>query len=435
VKSVSVALAAHLAGETATLATCWLITLTNGTVKAFTDHDRDITFDGHTYQAATGYNPSDVATSSDLNVDNLEIVGLLNSPSITEADLLAGLWDHAAFEIFVVNWVDLTMGKMIERKGTLGEVSLERGQFKAELRGLMQAYTRSLGRVEGPGCDANLGDSRCKVRLAPPTWEAGTGYAAIVIGDAALGSIVSPTVENGYIFACTTSGTSGGSEPVWNAVVDGTTADGSVVWTARRALTVTGTVDAVNDDALTIYDAARNEPGPTDTRAVTAVSNANPGVVSYATAFDPPLTEGESVVLSGIVGPSAVNVLVIVRNPGATSFELGVDTTDTTDYPAYVSGGTVSRFGDSGHFDGGILTMNAGPNDGFSREIKSYVPGQFTLHLSFPYAVSAGEDYTAVAGCDKSLATCRDRFFNVYNMRAMPYLPGTDKIVQVGRRN
>jgi uncharacterized phage protein (TIGR02218 family) len=47
--------------------------------------------------------------------------------------------------------------------------------------------------------------------------------------------------------------------------------------------------------------------------------------------------------------------------------------------------------------------------------------------------VQAGDEYIATAGCDKSLATCRDRFNNVINFRGMPYLPGTDKILQIGR--
>ncbi|WP_439580802.1 baseplate hub domain-containing protein, partial [Elioraea sp.] len=55
VKSVSSALAAHLAGALTTLATCWRVARRDGTLFGFTDHDRDLVVDGLTYRARTGY--------------------------------------------------------------------------------------------------------------------------------------------------------------------------------------------------------------------------------------------------------------------------------------------------------------------------------------------------------------------------------------------
>lgn len=379
-KSISAELAAHLEQQVTTLATCLLVTWKDGSLHGYTSFDQDIEFDGGLYHSTSGYDPSDVATSADMNVDNLEIVGLqdatLTHPSITDEDLLAGLWDYAEYRLFQVNWNDLSQGRLRLRRGKLGEVSLDRWKFRAELRGLLQFYATTLGRMEGPSCNATFGDARCGVNL------------------------------------------------------DATDSTGTL-W--KRS----GTLDSVSGDGLTLFDAARTEDGPTDSRAVTGVTNANPGVISYASAFDPPLVEGESVILSGIVGPATLNTTTIVRNPGDTSFELGVDTSDTVDYPAYVSGGTVSRPDDSGFFDFGLITMvgSDNANAGLSREIKSYVPGQFVLQEVFPYPVQAGDEYIATAGCDKSLPTCRDRYNNVINFRGFPYLPGTDKIIQVGRHN
>jgi len=305
------------------------------------------------YLAASGYTRTDIETKSDLNVDNLDLQGFLVSPAITENDLLAGLWDYAAIEIFTVNYADLTMGKMIERTGHIGQVTLDRDQFTAELRGLMQAYTRSIGRIESPACNANLGDARCKIQLAPAGWQASTVYAT---GDVV--SALTSVVSYHRRFQCVIGGTTGSTEPLWDPILGSETTDGSVIWVAMAGFTVAGTVDSVNADALTIYDSERDEAGPTDTRAVTGVTNANPGVISYASAFDPPLTAGEAVIISGVVGPASINVVTVVLNPSTTSFELNVDTTDTIDYPAYVSGGTISRFGDSGFFDGGVMTAS-----------------------------------------------------------------------------
>jgi len=370
-KTVSAGLLAHLASEVATLATCWRITLTDGTVLRFTDHNADIFYDGQTYLASTGYTATDIQDSDALNVDNLEVQGVLESPSITEEDLRIGRWDNAAFEIFELNYADLTQGVLTLKTGTLGEVTLNRQQFQVELRGLTQAYARTIGQLDSPTCRAQLGDSRCTVSLG--------------------------------------------------------------------ALTVTGTLDSVNDDGVTLYDAARTEAGPTGGVAITNIEAT--GTVNeifvYIDLANEHFTVGDIITISGVVGDdiewaNAIHRVddvshngIVIRHehdPWYGSADVG-----------YTSGGTATPMIDSGYFDGGLITFTSGLNDGFSQEVKSYVPGQITLHLPMPYAIAAGDTYSMVAGCDKSLATCRDRFSNVVNFRGEPYLPGIDRVLQTGR--
>lgn len=168
-KTISIALRAHYAQGTTTLATCWKATLTDGTVIAAAAFDRDIVFDGVTYQAAQGYTASDIQSTAELNPDNLELSGVLASPAITDDDIYSGRWDYAAIEVFEVNYADLTQGKNPLRTGTLGEVRGGRNKFTAELRGLLQSYSRSIGRLTTDLCPHDLGDSRCKVPLGPIT--------------------------------------------------------------------------------------------------------------------------------------------------------------------------------------------------------------------------------------------------------------------------
>lgn len=162
-KTVSAGLATHLAGQNTTLATCWLCTRQDGTVFGFTDHDRDLVVSSVTYEAASGYTRTAIANGAALAVDNLDLEGALSSGSITDADLRAGLWDYCEVRIFQVNWADLTQGQLKLRKGRLGRVSAGRLSFNAELRGLMQHLQQEIGRIIGPDCDADLGDSRCGV--------------------------------------------------------------------------------------------------------------------------------------------------------------------------------------------------------------------------------------------------------------------------------
>lgn len=165
-RSLSANLQSHFAGEVTTLATCWKLTRTDAVVKGFTDHVVDIVFDSVTYDAASGFEATAIAGKNDFSVDNLDVTGILDSNEISEPDLMAGLYDFAELEIFVVNYEDLTQGRILLKRGWLGEVRFERGRFVSEVRGLAQKLSQNVGRVYTPTCDAILGDSRCGVTLA-----------------------------------------------------------------------------------------------------------------------------------------------------------------------------------------------------------------------------------------------------------------------------
>jgi uncharacterized phage protein (TIGR02218 family) len=164
-KSISTELKTHLAGEVTTLATCWKLTRKDAVVMGFTDHDKDLIIEGVTYKAASGFTPTAIANSADLSVDNLDVEGMLDDTSITEADILAGKYDFAAIEVFAVNYEDLTQGALQLRSGWLGEIAMKNNRFTAEVRGLMQKLTQNIGELYSPSCRAQLGDARCGVNL------------------------------------------------------------------------------------------------------------------------------------------------------------------------------------------------------------------------------------------------------------------------------
>jgi len=271
-KTFSLALSEHYAGETTSLATCWKATLTNGTVIAATSHDVDLTVGGLLYKAASGYIVSDIDTSSQLNPDNLELDGMLSFPALTNDDIQSGAWDYAAIEIFELDYTNPTGGINLLRTGTLGEVKAGRVRFTAELRGIMQAYSRVIVRLTTKDCSADLGDNRCKVSLG--------------------------------------------------------------------AITSTGTVGTVTNNR-TISDSARIE---------------------------------------------------------------------IQDW-----------------FTGGKLTFTSGLNMGLSMEVKSSIPGSFTLQDQMPFAISPGNTYSVYRGCTKRYAEdCIAKFSNGVNFRGFPHLPGFD---------
>lgn len=168
-KPISPALQTHLSQEVTTLATCWKLTRRDATVMGFTDHDRDLVIGAVTYQAASGFTPTAVASASVLGVDNLDVEGMLSSGAIEEADLMAGLYDHAEISVFQVNYTDVSMGSLPLRTGWLGEVRMQGGRFVAEVRGLTQRLSQHIGTLYSPSCRAGFGDARCTINVAALT--------------------------------------------------------------------------------------------------------------------------------------------------------------------------------------------------------------------------------------------------------------------------
>ncbi len=177
-KDVSAQLAAHLVGPVTTLATCWSILRRDGVAFLFTDHDKDIAFDGKTYVARFGYTRTAVSSDSELSVDNLDVDGVFDDAAITEEDMRAGLFDYAEVRIFLVNWADPGMGALKLRRGWFGEVMLtENGMFRSELRGLTQALQQDVGELYSAECRADLGDQRCRMPIMPDVVARATAYA------------------------------------------------------------------------------------------------------------------------------------------------------------------------------------------------------------------------------------------------------------------
>jgi uncharacterized phage protein (TIGR02218 family) len=169
-KTISGPLATHLAGNPTTLATLWKITRLDTVVLGFTDHDQAITFnDGSgsvTYTPVGGATASATDFNSDMAPDNMELVGFLESDSITDADIRAGKYDYSVITVMVVNYADLTQGFMPWKTATLGPVKMKNGQYTAELRGLAFHLSTNIGETFGPICRVDLGGARCTVNLA-----------------------------------------------------------------------------------------------------------------------------------------------------------------------------------------------------------------------------------------------------------------------------
>jgi uncharacterized phage protein (TIGR02218 family) len=166
-----VSLAEHLASGATTVCRCWDVEREDGRRLGFTDHDRDLSFDGIVYRAGTGLSARAFAQATGLAVDNSEALGALSDAGIREADIEAGRFDGARLRAWLVNWAEPEQ-RALRFRGTFGEITWQGGAFAVELRGLTEALNQPQGRVFGAGCDAALGDARCGVDLAAFSAEA-----------------------------------------------------------------------------------------------------------------------------------------------------------------------------------------------------------------------------------------------------------------------
>jgi uncharacterized phage protein (TIGR02218 family) len=138
-RSLPSALAAHLAGEATTLCRCWSLTRRDGLVLGFTDHDRDITFDGIQFLARAGLEAAEATAELGFATGGGEVLGALSTSGLGEQDLSRGLYDDARVALWLVNWVDIGQRVLLDT-GFVGEVRRSDNHFSAELRGLGKAF-------------------------------------------------------------------------------------------------------------------------------------------------------------------------------------------------------------------------------------------------------------------------------------------------------
>lgn len=163
----------HLKTGTTGVSRCWRVTRMDGTEFGFTDHDVDLSFDGTAFRAGTGLSAAALSQTTGLSVDNTEAVGALSDLAITEEDIFAGRFDGAEVEAWLVQWAD-PENRVLQFRGSLGEITRANGAFSAELRGLAERMNVPTGRVYQRTCQAVLGDAECGFDLAT------AGYVAEV---------------------------------------------------------------------------------------------------------------------------------------------------------------------------------------------------------------------------------------------------------------
>lgn len=82
----------------------------------------------------------------------------------------------------------------------------------------------------------------------------------------------------------------------------------------------------------------------------------------------------------------------------------------------------------AGWFNEGVIEFLSGANAGVTRTIKTHTTNKIEVTLTLPNVVQVGDTFRLLAGCDRTMATCKAKFNNLSNYRGYPYLPQNETI-------
>lgn len=104
---------------------------------------------------------------------------------------------------------------------------------------------------------------------------------------------------------------------------------------------------------------------------------------------------------------------------------------NTRQFFSTINGG-VPAFAVDNWYTLGVLTWTSGLNIGRNIEIKGWSQANagILLYLPMQEPVQVGDTFSMYPGCNKHVAHCRDKFNNIVNMQAEPYVPGSDYLIQ-----
>ena len=471
-KSISNELSNHLDGEVTTLASCWRVVRRDGREFYFTDHDRDIVFEGNSYEAAASYNRTAVSNGSDLSVDNMDVAGILDSATISEEDMRNGLFNRADVYVFIVNWADPSQGPLRVRRGWFGEVMIDdTGQFTTEIRGLAQALSHNFIEVYSAECRADFCDTRCKLNIAdfekPGTVsDKGDGRSIFTGTDIPEAPTVGTSVgAHRYWSIKPTSYPSGSDffmsevrfrDQAGNLITGGTAKDNvpdkesflgiGFLGNGRQSISPknmrdgnftsewgfsSGWNNRSDDDTDIPIEDVRwwiEFPNAVDIAQIEIIATNRPDKTPTAFTISYMDTKPDDDYIDQVWTPAKECTFNWTTAGQSAVWGFGSSGTGPINYASAPQPLPAPTAGVSTYV-GGTIRWLTGKNAGRIVEILGYGGGTVTLFEAMSYPIEVGDTFIIAQGCDGSLARCK-LYDNVINRRAEDYIPGNDELMK-----
>jgi uncharacterized phage protein (TIGR02218 family) len=181
VKSLDVDFKKALIQPDLTFAWCWLITRRDGLMLGFVSVDLELAIADVVYRPFTGFDPGAAQLSQGLDkTDSQTLAGILDESGISRAELLSGVYTGAEVRRFLVNYLDSPTSfeispnappKFFELpRGYIAEIKSNNLGYEVKIKDDLALLDRPIGTNTSMTCRCNLGDNRCRVNLAPFTW-------------------------------------------------------------------------------------------------------------------------------------------------------------------------------------------------------------------------------------------------------------------------
>ena len=165
-KTISTDLQNSVRAPVTTLAFCVEIRRRDGRVIRMTNHDTDIVHEEKVYRHDIPFSSSAISSGSQFQVDNVELMLFTDDTVIVREDFLNGLYDHADCSIMYFDYEHPEYGPIKMARGWFGPIDHNQHQvINITVLRLLKILDFEVGRVYQPSCDADLGDSRCKVAI------------------------------------------------------------------------------------------------------------------------------------------------------------------------------------------------------------------------------------------------------------------------------
>lgn len=141
-----------------------------------TDLDRTVSYDDgdgpKAYLSSMGYHGGTAVSNRDQETDNSELSALASSPEfdlpLTEEHVDRGAYDNAEYDVYLINYDDVSMGHIHIDAGTLGEMRMHEGAIVlGEMRSLGDQLRQSFIQRDSRLCRERLGSPKCGVNLTP----------------------------------------------------------------------------------------------------------------------------------------------------------------------------------------------------------------------------------------------------------------------------
>lgn len=140
-----------------------------------------------------------------------------------------------------------------------------------------------------------------------------------------------------------------------------------------------------------------------------------------------------------LLGSTACGIALSGTSPLGFPYTVASDVDSVIDRLSFVAAVTSLANTPDGWFSRGHVTWTSGNNNKAKMEVKlhkvSGTNATITMWEPMHADIQVGDTFTIVAGCDKTIETCVEKFNNVINFQGFPRMPNQDSILTFARED